>query len=222
MPKENAPDAVNEQQSESKLPASPQTTPSLLMPITLSSLALLLAAFALTIALTGNKNIATHHPMANVENKLAGMETRVNHMEAMMVADKHRHVQTKLKKMLLSLHTLSRLGDNSTQSEISKVEAILQRLSTPATRIKAKVDLSDSKKLTHPAAPKMPAAIPNPPKPANESSTPHLQLTPIPAAPKEAQKIPSLSTTTSKSSIHEKTPMSPASATTDTPPASSE
>ncbi len=141
MPEEDAVEEASEPSPGAQSPASPQHTRSSSIPLFLSSLALLLAAFALTVALISSKNINAHRSLSGIKGKLNVMEGRMNHVETLMATDKRGMVQAELKKMLLNLHELSRLGDDKTRAEIAKAEAVLQRLSTPETRIRIKVDL---------------------------------------------------------------------------------
>jgi len=141
-------EVTNEQTSEAQAPASPPPARSSSMAILLSSLALLLAAFALAATLISNKNMGTRQPLTDIQGKLNTIENRVDKVEASMATNKRDMVQAELKKMLLNLREMSQLGDNETKSEISKAEAILKRLSSPKTRVKAKVDLQSAEQAT--------------------------------------------------------------------------
>jgi len=204
VPEENTSETVSEQPSESKNPTDQQNTRPSFIPVILSGLALLLAAFALTIALISNRHMAASRPMTHVKDQLASMETRINHMEAMMLTDKHSHVQTELRKMLFSLHELSGLGDSATKLEISKVEAILQRLSTPATRIKAKVDLKSTEQ---PAQPQAPTLTP----PASEPIKQHPQAVPTSPASEQKSQATDASVKTGKQPANKVTAVPPVS-----------
>jgi len=178
MSKEDMPGAADsEKEPRTTPPARPQPIRSSSIPVLLSILALLLAAFALSVALTGNKNMVARQPLDDIKEELTAMRNRVNHMEALMATDKRELVQTELKRMLLNLHELSRLGDNKTRSEISKAEAVLLRLSTPKTRVKAQVDLKSTEKAAQSAKKKTPAAAPVAPEPVKKPPTQKLQTT---------------------------------------------
>ena len=102
---------------------------------------------------------------------------------------KHSLVQAELKKILLNIRELSRLSDAKTKAEISKAEGILLRLTTPPTRVKAKVDL----KSTEQAAPgtekkSQPAAGAPQAMETEKQAVPEAQTTPAesPAAEEKA------------------------------------
>jgi len=132
---------------------------------------LLLAVFALAATLISS-NMGTRQPLDDIKGQLSAMESRVNHMEALMATDKHGLVQAELKKMLLNLHELSRLSDDATRSEISKVEMILLRLSTPATSVKARVDLKSTEQPAPSDEPEASTMVPSVPESA-KISVPH-------------------------------------------------
>ncbi len=141
-------DAVNEtdeQRAGMQAPVPPQAARSSFIPVLLSSLALLLAAFALAATLINNKNMNARQPLADIQGKLSAIETRVDHVEASIATSKRDLVQDKLKTMLLHLRGLSHLANKETGLEINKAEAILRRLSSRGTRIKARIDMKNMK-----------------------------------------------------------------------------
>jgi len=141
MPDTDSMEKTDEQEQKTQLPATPKPARASSIPILLSSLALLLAVFALAATLISSKNMGARQPLDDIKQELSAMENRMDHVESLIATDKRGLVQKTLKKMLFNLHELSRLGDDETRAEIARVEAILLRLSTPATKIKAQVDL---------------------------------------------------------------------------------
>jgi len=169
------PDAKNveettEQEQKTQPPTVSKPARTSSVPILLSSLALLLAVFALAATLINSKNMRAQQPLDDIKGQLNAMESRVNHVETLMATDKHGLVQAELQKMLLNLHELSRLGDNETRAEISKAEAILLRLSMPTTRVKAKVDLKTTEQGMRPKK-KAPVTAPVSPEPVKKPLT---------------------------------------------------
>jgi len=175
------PDAKNveettEQEQKTQPPTVSKPARTSSVPILLSSLALLLAVFALAATLINSKNMRAQQPLNDIKGQLSAMESRVNHVETLMATDKHGLVQAELQKMLLNLHELSRLGDNETRAEISKAEAILLRLSMPATRVKAKVDLKTTEQGMRPKK-KAPVTAPVSPEAVKKPLTQNPQTT---------------------------------------------
>jgi len=190
MPDARNVEETTEQEQKIQPPATPKPARASSVPILLSSLALLLAVFALAATLISSKNMRAPQPLDVIKGKLSSMESRVNHMEALMATDKRGLVQAELQKMLLNLHELSRLGDKETRSEISKAEAILLRLSTPVTRVKAKVDLKSAGQ-AQPDESKASATAPSSPEPAKEPVTQNAQTTqPAKESPSEHKTEP--------------------------------
>ncbi|MDQ6959116.1 MAG: hypothetical protein Q9M24_08425 [Mariprofundaceae bacterium] len=192
------PDADNvkkttKQEQKTQPSATPKPTRASSVPILLSSLALLLAVFALAATLISSKNMGARQPLDDIKAELSAMGSRVNHVESLIATDKHGLVQNELKKMLLNLHELSRLGDDETRAEIAKIEAILLRLSTPATKVKAQVDLKSTGHAGQPDEPKASATVPASPEPAKEPVTQNAQTTQLP------KKVPSEHMTEPKS-----------------------
>jgi len=171
MPDTDRKEKISEQEQKMQPPATQRTTRASSIPTLVSSLALLLAVFALAATLISSKNMGTRQPLDDIKGQLSAMESRVNHVEALIATDKHGLVQAELKKMLLNLHELSRLGDDATRSEISKVEAILLRLSTPATKVKAQVDLKSTEQPVTPNEPETSTTAPPAPE-STETSVP--------------------------------------------------
>jgi len=217
MPEKDAIEETNEKQAKVQAPAAPpQAARSSSLPVLLSSLALLLAAFALAATLISNKNMGTRQPLNDIKGQLSAMESRVNHMEALMATDKHSLIQAELQKMLLNLHELSRLGDNETKAEISKAEAILLRLSTPATRVKAQVDLKSTEQAVPPDKPEAASATaPSAPESTGTSAPQDSQIMP---APEQSPSEPSIESGAASAKAVEK----PLDETVNTPPPDTE
>jgi len=175
MPDTDSTEKTAEQEQKTQPPVTPKPTRTSSIPILLSSLALLLAVFALAATLISNKNMGTRQPLDDIKAELSAMGSRVNHVESLIATDKRGLVQNELKKMLLNLHELSRLGDDETKAEIARVEAILLRLSTPATKVKAQVDLKSTEQAGQPDEPKASATAPSSPEPAKEPVTQNAQ-----------------------------------------------
>jgi len=190
MPEKKSLEETNQQQAKVPPPASPPSVrSSSSIPVLLSSLALLLAAFALAATLISSKNMGARQSLDVIKGNLSAMESRVSHMEALMAMDKRGLVQAELQKMLLNLHELSRLGDAETKAEISKAEAILLRLSTPATRVKAKIDLKTTEQGVHPDKKKVPARSSALPIPVKKPLTQNPQTTQAPMETQSDRKI---------------------------------
>ncbi len=176
MPDTDSTEKTAEQEQKAQPPATQKPARASSVPILLSSLALLLAVFALAATLIGSKNMGVRQPLDDIKAELSAMESRVDHVESLIATDKRGLVQSELKKMLLNLHELSRLGDDETKAEIARAEAILLRLSTPATRVKAQVDLKSTGQ-AQPDESKTSATAPSSPEPAKEPVTQNAQTT---------------------------------------------
>lgn len=127
-------------------PASSASGRTPVMAYMLSALALALAAISLIGMVKLNHRLNAQQPPRELEHKLAAVEHRVSHVEELLSTSRKDMVRAELKKMLLNLRELSRLADENTRAELSKAEAVLMRLSSPATRVRAKVDMESAKK----------------------------------------------------------------------------
>ena len=194
MPGKNAVEETSNHQPKAQAPAPSPSAPSSSIPVLLSSLALLLAALALAATLISNRNMDAQQSTDNIKNKLSSIENRVDHMEALMATDKHSLVKAQLKKTLLNLHELSRLADKETKSEISRAETILLRLSTPATKIKAKVDLKSAEQPAQQHEPEASATAPSIPESTDTSAPQSSQTTPAPDQASVEPESPSKTT----------------------------
>jgi len=205
--KEDTADGASEQQAETQVPVPPQPTRSSSIPILLSSLALLLAVFALAATLINDRNMSARQPLADIQGKLSAIETRVEHVEASIATNKRDLVQAKLKKMLLNLRGLSHLANKETRLEINKAEAILQRLSSRKTRIAARVDLQNTKPAVKPGRTKTATALPeNAEGPATQKGPQPGHQTTAPAETGKEAGSQGATATTASEATHKTTP----------------
>jgi len=181
MSEEHAVESQQDQQSDSQpQPARPAPRRTPFLAYALSALALALAAIALVGMLKLNQRLNAQQPPRELEHKLAAVEHRVSHVEELLSTSRKDMVRAELKKMLLNLRELSRLADESTRAEIAKAEAVLMRLSSPATRVRAKVDMESTKQARSGTAATPPAgdrthqaAAPQPSHPTSKPQHPH-------------------------------------------------
>ena len=183
-------------------PAEP-TRRSPMLPVLLSVLALGLAAVSLAGLMKLNQRLNARQPdnalERALEHKVAAIEHRVSHVESLLTTSRHDMVRAELKKMLLNLQELSRLADDQTRAEIAKAEAVLLRLSSPATRVRAKVDLKSARPApAHVAKPAGAAKeAPRPTAAPKTSPAPHASSTR--SSPKAAKAPASASQATNAS-----------------------
>ncbi len=193
-PEQNAP----REQTAPPSPAEP-TRRSPMLPVLLSVLALGLAAVSLAGLMKLNQRLNARQPDRALEHKVAAIEHRVSHVESLLTTSRHDMVRAELKKMLLNLQELSRLADDQTRAEIAKAEAVLLRLSSPATRVRAKVDMKSAKPApAHGAKPAGAAKeAPKPTAAPKTSPAPHASSTR--SSPKAAKAPASASQATNAS-----------------------
>ncbi len=115
------------------------------LPLWLSLLAIVLAAVAIAVGLqTGSKKPIVK-PRLDVAARLHDIETRLHRLEASFASERRNRMQARLDRLLAEVHELSQLADAKARREIGKAEAILSHLLTsPATRVKARIDLKHS------------------------------------------------------------------------------
>jgi len=108
-------------------------------PFVLSAIAILLAALALTITLTGRQAPSIDSVQA-ITSKLEQIEARIDDIESGQTSDKQNLVNMRLKRIQLRLEQLSRLADDATRSKIEQAYHLLEPLSEPATEVRVEVD----------------------------------------------------------------------------------
>lgn len=213
MPDTDSMEKTDEQEQKTQPPATPSPARASSIPILLSSLALLLAVFALAATLINSKNMGARQPLDDIKEELSAMESRVNHVESLIATDKQGLVQKTLKKMLFNLHELSRLGDDETRAEIARVEAILLRLSTPATRIKAHVDLKSIEQAGQPDKSRALITAPAPSESEKKSAVQDPQIVQTRKKSPPEHKIESISKSKTTSTKPAETPLSKTAST---------